>query len=400
MDYTKLGILSPEVRADTASYYRWLRKNDPVHWTEPGYWMITRHHDVLAVLKDSDTFSSAGFNTAANAAGFKKPPLEGTMLTTDGDVHTRLRAIANRSFNPRFISRLRPHIREITDSLLRQVENRGEMDAVDDFAVPLPVQVIAELLGVETSRVDEFKRWSHAVMNCFKFDLTDERRAEIRKDVGLLEEYLRAILEERIAHPKDDFISALAHAEEDHKRLSIDEMASTLVLVLAAGNETTTNLIGNTFVALCDNPELLSLVQEDPSKIPQMIEEVLRYSSPVQGIFRQTTRDTEVSGVKIPKDAVIHVVIGSANRDEAVFPDPDRIDPFRDTTKQIGFGYGVHHCLGAPLARLEVQVGFAEIIPRLKNLRRSAGELTRINPHYVLGGYETIPVTFDSLGGA
>lgn len=396
MDYSKLDLLSPEVGANPPAYYKWLRENDPVHWTAAGFWMVTRYEDVLAVYKDTETFSSEGLALATNKAEFETPVLAGTMITTDGERHNRLRAIANKVFNPRVISGLRPWVLEIADRLLRQVEHRGEMDVIKDLAVPLPVEVIAVMMGVETSRLEQFKHWSDTLVDSIRVDLTEERRAEVRQELGQLQEYFREKIQERTAHPEEDLISALALAEEDHKRLSPDELVSTLVLVLVAGNETTTNLIGNTFVALCQHPDAMKLLANDPSLVPQLVEEGLRFTTPVQGLFRLATRDTEIAGVKIKKGQLVHALHASANRDESVFPDGDRFDPLRDNMKQIAFGYGVHHCLGAPLARLEARVLFEQVFLRLQNIRLKGGELTRLQPFFVLGGYKSIPITFDA----
>jgi cytochrome P450 len=281
---------------------------------------------------------------------------------------------------------LEPRIGAIADDLLDAATSAGTFDLMHDFAVPLPVTIIAELLGIPVADRAEFKRWSDAVVSFGDFGLSGDSAADRAGAVRELTEYLRRQLERRRAAPTDDLIGALIVAEEAGDRLSPEEALATCVLLLIAGNETTTNLIGNTVVCLTEQPETLARVIADPALLPAAIEESLRYAPPVLTIVRAATRDTVLAGQAIGAGSGIFAVLAAANRDPAVFPDPDRFSIDRPAGRSLAFGHGIHYCLGAPLARLEARVGLAALFRRCPGLRRAAeGPVERLSSFFLYG---------------
>ncbi len=393
------SLLTPEIKEDPYPIYRELRRDAPVCLVEPGYWMVTRYDDVFYILRNPALFSSSGESIATNVVGHDPDPLAGSMIVTDPPEHTRLRRIANRTFNQRAIDRLGPRVNEITDELIGRIAGRGESDLVADVAVPLPLRVIAELLGIEAERHKDFKFWSDEIVNGFKWTLSEEESTRIRASVTEFRAFMRAKVADRRAEKKEDLISALVHCEDEQSSLTDDEIVSTLVLLLAAGNETTTNLIGNAIFYLLENPDQMKMVLADPGLVPNVVEETVRYAQPVQNLFRQATQDVELSGITIPKGAVVMACSGSANRDETVFPDPDRFDITRDNQRSLGFGLGIHLCLGAPLARIEGRVALNAVLTRLPNLSLEKDvPLKWQEPSFVVRGLEELWVTFDPSG--
>ncbi len=380
---------APEFRADPYPVYAGLRRDYPVYRSERfGFYLVSRYDDVVHVLKNPTLFSSTAINT--NIRG--RPTR--TIINTDPPLHTRMRNLVNRAFTPRMVADLEPRIREITRELLDRVAPKGETDLVRDLAIPLPVTVIAEILGVDPERRDDFKRWSTAVV-AGDAATTDAERAAIERDLEDFQDYFEAVIEERRSQPRgDDLIRALIRAQEDEQLLSADDVLAFTALLLIAGNETTTNLIGNAVLALIEHPAELANVLDDPALVPNLLEEALRYDSPVQFLFRTTTEDTEVGGVLIADGAAVIPLYASANRDERKFPDPDRFDVTRNAQGHVAFGYGVHFCLGAPLARLEARAALEQVLLRLPNLRRAGDHVERISSPF-LRGLKSLPLAFE-----
>jgi len=373
--------MSPEFRRDPYPFYAELRREAPVHRSDFGLWLISRYDDVVFTLKRHDLFSS----TAMNMNVHDKPTR--TVINTDPPVHTRMRNIVNRAFTPKMVADMEPRIREVTRELLDAVIERGEMDFVRDFAVPLPVTIIAEILGVDASRRDDFKRWSSASVGMAP--VGDERR-DMQEFFAYFEE---AIAERR--RPRGDLISIVVQASEGEEPLTADEVLAFTGLLLIAGNETTTNLLGNAVYHLLRNPDQLQIAREDPSIIPNVVEEALRFDSPVQFLFRRTTQDVDVAGVTIPAGSEVSPIYASANRDGRRFPDPDRFDVRRNAQGHVAFGHGVHFCLGAPLARLEARVALEEVLGRLAGIElKGADEPERLNSLF-LRGFASLPLAFE-----
>jgi cytochrome P450 len=308
------------------------------------------------------------------------------LIQEDGDVHRAMRNIVNRGFTPGRIAEWEPRIREIADECMGDLRGRDEVDLVQALAVPLPVTVIAEVLGVEPERRVEFKRWSDQIIQVSTNTGPDRLIDLTLIDVlGEMSAYLRPIIRSRRAEPKDDLISTLVEAQDGETALNDYEVFMFIFLLLLAGNETTTNLLGNAVDALLDHPDQLAKVSNDLSLIPALIEETLRYDSPVQQLTRRLTRQVTLHGVTLPPGAEVQLLIGSANRDERRYPDPDRLDLSRDTKGHLGFGFGAHFCLGASLARLEARISLEALVPELSGLVRARPELELL-PSNVLRG--------------
>jgi cytochrome P450 len=428
---------SRAVQLDPYPFYTALREHAPVFRVESmGAWAISRFADVTEVLKTPDLFSSSsvqaflsggvtrralgplralshpGMSKIGRAAGWladtlglRSPVIDvlrltGTrsMISADPPDHTRLRHLVNRGFTPRRIAALEPRIREIARDCLAALGDRSEIDLMRDFAVPLPVIVIAEMLGVPIHRLGDFKRWSDAVVQGVSLGKAATPSRELMAAMSELMQFLKEVFEERRRRPADDLISVLIRDEAGGK-LDVRELMLFAVLLLVAGNETTTNLIGNTVHLLLDRPDDLTAVAEDAELIPGLIEESLRYVSPVQGIVRRATRNTEIAGTRLAKGEHVLVLFASANRDSRQFENGDEFLLRRNPKEHIAFGYGIHYCLGASLARLEARIAFEELFTYARGLRRGPGEVTFLQSG-ILRGPRTLPVGFEPARAA
>ena len=392
--------LDPGLRENPYPTYHRLRTKDPVHRSElTKGWMLSRHTDVMALLRDPRFSAKRELsNDAAFVIGDDMSPfnqwISKTLLTIDPPDHTRLRSLASKAFTPRAVELMRPRIIQIVDELLDAVQARGQMDIIRDLAYPLPVIVIAEMLGVPAADRSMFKAWSDAIGEGLEPILTPAQLKAADEAVTQLSAYFRQIIRERKAAPQDDLISAMAAAQEDGERLSEDELYAMCILLLAAGNETTTNLIGNGMLALLRNPAQLAQLRDHPALIDGAIEELLRYDSPVQMTGRVATEDLEIGGKKIKRGEFVGVLLGAANRDPEVFAQPDRLDVSRTAVRHAALGYGIHFCLGAPLARVEGQIAIDELLRRMPGLRLAGRPQWR--PTILLRGLKTLPVAFST----
>jgi cytochrome P450 len=394
--------LAPRWRRDPYPMYARLRAADPVHRTRAAYgWVMFRHADCLEVLRDA-RFSADDRNLAqfgalqrrAMRAGVVAPGEErpNVMLRSDPPVHTRLRGLVSKAFTPRAVEKLRGRVEELADALLADLARRERFDLIHDFAVPLPVTIIAEMLGIPARDRALFKRWSDDLVG-FLDPLVSPGAERLRATVAEFDAFMDAIGDERRRRPADDLVSALVLAEEQGDRLSRDELRSTLALLLAAGNETTTNLIGNGTLALLAHPDAWARLREEPSIVPSAVEELLRFDSPVQFTARIALEDVEWRGHRLRKGENVVLALGSANRDPEVFADPDRLDLARAENRHLSFGHGAHFCLGAPLARLEGQVALTALARRLPRLRLAVDpRKLRIRRATFLRGLEALPV--------
>lgn len=403
--------LSDVCRDDPYPLYRALREQAPVYEV-PGQnlFCVSRYEDVLGVLCAPEVFSSRAMLTALlNPGNDAKLPFTPAVLAfaarllwtarlnpfrmrkrlsliaSDGARHDELRTIVNRAFTPRRIAAWETRARSIVADCIAKLDGGAAFDLVEDLSVPLPVTVIAEMLGVESERRRDFKRWSDTLISA----MTGAGRKDAlgRENLQTLYEliaYLSHIARERREKPTDDLISAIV-SREDGDAVQPQDAMQFAMLLLVAGNETTTNLIGNAVNALLDHPAELARVAADPSLVPAVIEEVLRWDAPVQLVFRTATRDTEVAGVRIPKGATVVPLLASANRDGARFPDPDRFDVARRPQGHLAFGFCKHFCLGASLARLEARAALEAVVPRLASLRRAEPRVARLDSFLVRG---------------
>jgi cytochrome P450 len=331
--------------------------------------LVARYDDVVAVLRDHQHFSSVPARTPLieeRIAVFGDAP---RVVFSDPPVHTRLRRLVSRAFTPRRIGALEPRIREITGRLLDEVEARGRFEVMEDLANPLPVMVIAEMLGVEAERYETFKKWSDTVIEADNTPPGVRLPDSVREAFAAVRSYFGEEIEKRRRRPGDDLVSVLVAARDEAEALTDEELIAFVVLLLLAGNETTTNLIGNGMLALGRHPEQLARLREEPGLMPAAIEEMLRYDGPVQSTVRHPKQNVEVAGVTIAANTFVFVVLAAANRDPAHFKDPDTFDIMRNPDDHVAFGEGIHFCLGAPLARLEGAIAIGSALDRFPRLR-------------------------------
>ncbi len=386
-------FLSADARRNPYPAYARLRGAAPV-LREPrtGSWMLFDYESVKRALTDHAAFSSVVSPPGSRTAQW--------LIFSDPPRHTKLRALVTRAFTSRAVANLEPRIREIADSLLDRTAERGEMDLVGDFSVPLPLMVIAELLGAPVGDWPRFRAWSDAIMGLsYAVAGSPEAERAVAHFVAVHEEmraYLAVLANERRTRPADDLLTRLVEAEVDGARLSDDELLGFFQLLLLAGHETTTNLIDNAVLSFLEHPDQLARLRQSPALWPSAIEEVLRYRSPVQTMFRVTTRDAELRGQRIPAGSLVMPMIGSANRDAAQFADPDRFDVARDPNPHVAFGHGIHFCVGAPLARLEARVALPVLIERLPGLALASAEPWEPRQAFHVHGPARLRVRFEA----
>ncbi len=384
--------LSDRMAQDPYPVYAALRARDPVHRSRLiNAWMFSRHADVDAILRDYRHFGNDPRDGSPRQRAMLPPADEFTMLFLDPPDNTRLRALVNKAFTPKTVNALEPHIRSILATLLDDIEDPGAFDLMQAVAQPLPVIVIAEMLGVPPEDRPQFKVWSAQRARLLEPTIGRREREAGAAASRAFDAYFRSIVEARRAEPRDDILSALVQAEDEGERLTERETLNMLRLLLIAGNETTANLIGNGTLALLRNPEQLRRLRDDPGLIPAAVEELIRFDSPVQTDFRRVLADCEVNGFPVRKRDNIVVLLGAANRDPEMFENPDRLDVGRDQRSHLSFGRGIHHCLGAPLARLEGRIVLEMLLERFSEI----GLLTdrpRFHRTIVLRGLESLPL--------
>lgn len=367
-------LLSPAFKADPHPFYARLRHEAPVFPisvhvpSKRTGWLVTRYADAVNVLKDprlAKNARAAGTPRGDWVPGFVRP-LERNMLDLDPPDHTRLRSLVHKAFTPRLVERLRERIETLCDELLARAQRAGAFDLIASYALPLPATIIAELLGVPPSDQHKFHRWSSHIVS------SSSPRAFIvaLPSIWFFMRYLHRLIERRRADPRDDLITALIQAEEAGDQLSEDELKAMVFLLLVAGHETTVNLIASGTLALLDNLGQLQRLRDEPSLMKSAVEELLRFTSPVEiATERYATEDITIANTTIPRGELVLTVLGSANRDEQQFTDPDRLDVAREPNPHLSFGQGAHYCLGAPLARLEGQLALAALLQRMPALR-------------------------------
>ncbi len=376
-------------------WYRTMRATQPVfRHPEWGGWQVFRYADVSRVLNEYATFSSDSQRMAQAEGSQGEPdPIGSSILQMDPPRHRQLRNIVTQAFTPRMVAQLEPRITAITNELLDHVLATGEMDVVRDLAYPLPVTVIAELLGIPSELREDFKRWSDAIV-AGEESMTEEERKALFQEIQGMYGYFTQVLEERRQHPQNDLVSALLAASVDGQRLSTMELLGFCGLLLVAGNETTTNLLGNMIICFDENPGVVELLRKNRELVPGAIEEILRYYSPVKAMPRMTTTETMIGDQHVGPNQFIIAWIGSANRDEAAFPGADRFDIEREPNRHIAFGRGIHFCLGAPLARLEAKVALNTMLDRLPGRWQLADMPLELIKSFVVFGAKQLPMTW------
>lgn len=398
-------------RTDPFPMYRTLRDEAPVHWAPKSQaWCVSRYEDVHEILRTPSRFASGSgggppglmnpeelgrvdrlrlawkavrtFGVGALRAPRRRSPV---LIGENGEAHARRRDGVNRGFTKRRVQVWEKRAAEVVAQCMDQIRDKERFDLVQDLNIPLPVTIISEVLGIESERHEDFKRWSDQLIvastGSARFNVLDNPIFDVIKE---MRRYITPIARQRKKHPEDDLISTIVQGRPG-EAISEDEVFLFVLLLLVAGNETTTNLIGNAVHALLDHPEQLAAAVADPELVPAVVEEALRFDGPVQSLNREVVLDTEIAGTRIPKGSVVTVMLGSGNRDERRFPDPDTFDLDRDTRGHLGLGFGVHFCLGASLARLEAKAALEALIPELPRLERVSGERTYLDSQVVRG---------------
>ena len=353
--------------------------------------VIARYHDVTATLRDHQRFSSVPIRRMSlpTTEIFGSAP---NVVSSDPPIHTRLRRVVSADFTPRRIREMEPRIREIAEGLAGRIAEKGEFDLMTDLAIPLPVMSIAAMLGISMERHETFKRWSEGLMALTSLAPGAPMPDAVRQDLVEMRTYFAEEIEKRRRGSATDLISSLVAAHEDFGTLSAGELMQFLILLLMAGNETTTNMIGNGMLALMRHPDQALLLRREPSLLPRAIEEMLRYDGPVLSIFRTATEDTEIGGTAIAKGTGIFILLGAANHDPAQFRDPDNFDLLREPNDHLAFGDGIHFCLGAPLARLEVAVAFDTMLTRFPRLRLPENTKLDYKHSFFFRGLNALPM--------
>lgn len=384
-------FFSDETRRNPFPWYDQVRSVSPVfHEPGTGRFVLFDYDSVKHALTDHESFSSVVTRPDSGPGRW--------LIFSDPPRHTRLRALIGRAFTPRAVAGLEPRIGELADALLDRRLDAGEMDLVADLSLPLPLMVIAELLGAPADDWPRFRRWSDAVMGLIHtVSGSPEAAHAVSMYVaahGEMQAYLAPLIEGRRAQPRDDLLSRLVQAEVDGDRLGDEDVLGFFQLLLLAGHETTTNLIDNAILSLLEYPDQLALLRRVPELIPAGIEEVLRHRTPVQAAFRMTTRDVELRGQRIPAGRLVLAMIGSANRDPMRFSHPEQFDVRRSPNPHIAFGHGIHFCVGAPLARLEGRIALSRLLARLDTIALASEEPWEPRQAFHVHGPSRLPIRF------
>lgn len=378
---------------DPFPLYRRLRDESPVLFdAQRQAWDVFRYDDVQRVLSDHDVFSSQ----MAGSRGPGQGLFASSLISTDPPRHRQLRSLVTQAFTPRAVDALAPRIAEIAGDLLDRVADSGSMDVIDDFAYPLPVIVIAELMGIPAADRNRFRRWSDVMVSQSRTvgqGSGPGGHSDAQAEMG---QYFLGMIEQRRKAPGDDLISRLLAAQIEGEHLDVMELLGFCALLLVAGNETTTNLLGNAVLTFLERPGLAERLRADPEALPAAIEEVLRFRSPVQSMYRIAAKDVTLAGEHIPAGARLVAWIGAANHDERQFPDPEEFDAERHPNRHLAFGQGIHFCLGAPLARLEARIALTALLDRLPDLSLHPGAALARMESTIVYGLKHLPVAWRS----
>ena len=419
VDISTFNPFDPSTQQCPFPHYAQMREEAPVHPVPGlGVHLVTKHDLVMQVLRDPQTYSSmfggAGMPLSSAdrekfaevmAAGYPRVP---TMLTADQPDHTRYRRLVARAFHPKVIAEMEPVIRQITVELIESWSDKGRIEFVKEFGVPLPVRVIAKALNVPDDRLADFKRWSDDSIAGIGTNITLEQRLQAEYGVNEFQHYFAEQIELRRTHPQDDILTNLLNASiddddpevTDKRQLDMPEMLSIIQQLLVAGNETTTKSLTEMVRLLAENPEEWAALKADPSRAEKVFEETLRLSTPTQGMWRILTKDAELGGVQLTKGQRIIIVFASANRDEALYDNPDEFDPMRDHLRDnLAFGKGIHFCLGANLSRLEGKVAAEELSKRIDTITLSESNKYQYFPSFMLRGLTDLDIEFTAAKG-
>ncbi len=403
-DLTRMDFSNPKVLECPYPFYKSMREQAPAYFAERlGFWIITRYDDCLKAIRDPQVFSSKmGFRPGSvpdevmriyDEEGFGDLP--DTLVSNDPPSHTRYRKLVDRAFTAGRVRQMEEYMVVVVRELIDNFIEDGRLSVMRDFAIPVPMYVIADQLGVPRSHRDKFKEWSDAAVAPLGLLLSDERKIECAKLAVEMQHYFVEVFADRRANPLDDMISDLVTKEIDGTPLSTLELLSILNQLLVAGNETTTSAIAASVVRLSQDPDLTELLAREPGKCDNFAEEILRHESPVQGLFRMTMADAEIAGVTIPKGSLVNLRYGSANRDERKYECPETFDVDRaNASSHLAFGAGIHHCIGAQLARREIAIAVRELTARLKDIRLVEPERLTHAPSLILRALNGFEIQF------
>ncbi|HTI72949.1 MAG TPA: cytochrome P450 [Candidatus Limnocylindria bacterium] len=383
-----VNLFSDDVRRDPYPVYDRMRSQSPLLYLPAPFdgWLIFDYDGAKRALNDHEAFSSA----------VPAPPH--WFIFIDPPAHTKFRALISRAFTPRMVANLEPLIRDLSRELLDRVVRRGEMDMAADFSVPLPMRVIATMIGIPADDWPRFKRWSDGILK-LSYARSGGQEAqdagrEFRAVTAEMSPYLEEMIRQRRAAPQNDLLTRLIESEVDGERLSHGEILGFFQLLIVGGQETTTNLLNNAILCFVENPDQLALLRRTPELLPSAIEEVLRYRSPLQWVMRTPRRDTEIHGQTIPAGKLVLPMIGSANRDPNHFKDANRFDIRREPNPHIAFGHGIHSCLGAALARMEARIALADFLARVRDFKSASTEPWQPRRALHVHGPEELPIRF------
>jgi cytochrome P450 len=384
-------VLDDEHPLNPFPHYERMRESAPVfHDEQSGSWHVFGYEDVQRVLTEHAAFSSKMVPDDPSETG---QLFAASLISTDPPRHRQLRSLVTQAFTPKAVDALAPRISALAEEMLDVIAPTGTADLIEALAYPLPVIVIAELMGIPAEDRNRFKQWSDVIVSQTR---TGAENVDHRATNREMTEYFLAMIEQRRSRPGNDLISSLLAAEIEGQKLSVAELLGFCSLLLVAGNETTTNLIGNAVLSFTEAPETIERLAADPSLLPQAIEEVLRYRSPVQSMYRVTATDTTLGGLPIPAGSPVVAWIGSANRDERQFERPERFDIQRSPNRHLAFGQGIHFCLGAPLARLEARIALGAVLSRLPGLTLAAGARLERMESTIIYGLKELPVSWQA----
>jgi cytochrome P450 len=393
----------PEVRADPYPFYAQLRSYDPVHWDEElGFWVLTRYADIDSVYHDP-RFSRAqglrrGYERLPDTEQVIAEPVyqsfSKTMFYSDPPYHTHLRGLVNSAFTPNAVEQMRPYIQRTVDKLLDKVDTNKTWDVIHDFAYHLPILVIAQMLGLPAEERGRLKAWSDDLFAILgSVPHAPELMERAAHSLGELTNYIIELGEARRKQPQEDLLTGLVEAVEGGKQLTQAELVANIIILLSAGHETTSNLIGNGLLALLQNPDQMQKLRDHPGLVGSAVEEMMRYDNPVQIAYRSAAEDLEIGGKCIRKGQLVNSILAAGNRDPEHYSEPDRFDITRDEGKHLGLGLGIHFCLGAPLLRLEAQIAFTSILRRFPSLSLATENL-EWQEHPIFRGVKLLPVVF------
>jgi cytochrome P450 len=397
----QINIADPKFKANPYPFYAKLRAESPVFQVrlpDKQYaWLVTRYDDVVTVLKDDQRFVKNPRNAMTQEQLKRLPwvppmfkPLMSNLLDNDWETHARLRGLIHKAFTPSRVEKLQQRIGSLSNELIDGIKHRGQMDLIRDYALPIPLTIISEMLGVSKKDQDNFHRWTQGFV-----ELSASRNmvAGIIAIVSITR-LLRRLFRERRANPQDDLITALIQAKEGSDQLNDDELLAMVFVLLIAGHETTVNLIGSGMLALMENPDQMALLRKQPELLKNAVEELVRYVNPVeQATERYAREDMTLHDVTIRKGEMVLAVVASANRDEQYFTSPETLDITRENNKHLGFGLGVHYCVGAPLARMEAQIAIQTLVACLPTLHlKTASESLQWRAGLTVRGLKALPV--------